>query len=56
MFYTSFGKPKLEFICNHDAILRLTLKEGHYNTEFSKGNANPAIMFVDLRFFAPVRA
>ncbi|EKM50129.1 uncharacterized protein PHACADRAFT_153519 [Phanerochaete carnosa HHB-10118-sp] len=44
MFYTSFGKPKLEFICNHDVIIRLTLKEGHYNTEFSKGNANPAII------------
>lgn len=46
MFYASYGKPKLEFICNHDAILRLTLKEGHYNTEFSKGGNNPAIMYV----------
>ncbi|KAF7366819.1 hypothetical protein MSAN_00940200 [Mycena sanguinolenta] len=24
-FYGSFGKPSLEFICNHEAVLRLTL-------------------------------
>ena len=40
MFYSSFGKPKLEFICNHDVLLRLTLKEGHYNTEFAKADSH----------------
>ncbi|KAJ7258353.1 hypothetical protein B0H12DRAFT_1280739 [Mycena haematopus] len=26
-----FGKPRLEFICNHEAALYLTLKKGHFN-------------------------
>ncbi|THH28534.1 hypothetical protein EUX98_g5660 [Antrodiella citrinella] len=36
MFYASFDKPRIEFICNHDAIIHLTLKEGHYNTDFAR--------------------
>lgn len=36
MFYASFDRPRIEFICNHDAIIHLTLKEGHYNTDFAK--------------------
>ena len=39
MFHASFGKPYIEFICNHDAILHLSLKNGHYNTEFSRGDS-----------------
>ncbi|OBZ68799.1 hypothetical protein A0H81_11368 [Grifola frondosa] len=31
LFYAKFDKPVLEFICNHDAILRLKIKEGYYN-------------------------
>ncbi|OBZ67411.1 hypothetical protein A0H81_12515 [Grifola frondosa] len=31
LFYAKFDKPVLEFICKHDAILRLKVKEGHYN-------------------------
>ena len=30
-FYASFGTPRLEFICNHNAVLYLDLKEGHFN-------------------------
>ncbi|KAF7351634.1 hypothetical protein MSAN_01596000 [Mycena sanguinolenta] len=26
-----FGQPRLEFICNHEAVLYLTLLEGHFN-------------------------
>ena len=26
-----FGEPRLEFICNHDAALYLTLQKGHFN-------------------------
>ncbi len=48
MFYAAFDKPRLDFICNHDAILRLTIKEGHYNTEFTKGAINPANAYVIL--------
>ncbi|KAL4248925.1 hypothetical protein ABKN59_007566 [Abortiporus biennis] len=39
MFHAYFGRPQLEFICNHDALLRLHLKEGHYNTEFAKATS-----------------
>lgn len=40
MFHASFGKPRIEFICNHDALIHLTLKEGHYNTEFAKADSH----------------
>ncbi|CCM05147.1 uncharacterized protein FIBRA_07356 [Fibroporia radiculosa] len=36
MFHASFDTPRLEFICNHDAILYLTIKEGHYYLDFAK--------------------
>ena len=36
LFYASFGKPSIDFICNHDAILRVNLAEGHYNTDYLK--------------------
>ncbi|KAI0093282.1 hypothetical protein BDY19DRAFT_903047 [Irpex rosettiformis] len=29
-FDVTFNKPSLQFVCNHDAILRLTIAEGHY--------------------------
>ncbi|THU95309.1 hypothetical protein K435DRAFT_839574 [Dendrothele bispora CBS 962.96] len=29
-FYVKFGAPRIEFVCNHEVILFLTLKEGHY--------------------------
>ena len=35
-FYALFGRPSLKFICNHDVILHLKLKSGHYNTDYTK--------------------
>lgn len=37
-FSANFATPKLTFICNHEAILYLTVKDGHYNPEFSKAS------------------
>ncbi|KLO12433.1 hypothetical protein SCHPADRAFT_420281 [Schizopora paradoxa] len=37
-FYAKFGVPRLEFVCNHEVILFLKLKEGHYDLEFTKQN------------------
>ncbi|EMD31462.1 hypothetical protein CERSUDRAFT_69274 [Gelatoporia subvermispora B] len=36
MFHAEFGKPHLEFICNHDVILHLKIKKGHYYLDCSK--------------------
>ena len=35
-FYASFEKPVLKFICNHDAALFVTIKQGHLNLDYSK--------------------
>ena len=37
-FFANFAAPKVTFICNHEAILYLTIKDGHYNTEFTKAD------------------
>lgn len=34
-FKANFDKPRLEFICNHDALLRLIIKDGHYRLNYS---------------------
>lgn len=36
MFFASFGVPRLDFICNHDAILRIKINEGHYHLDHTK--------------------
>ncbi|EMD37679.1 hypothetical protein CERSUDRAFT_105605 [Gelatoporia subvermispora B] len=36
MFHVEFGKPYLEFICNHDLILHLKIKKGRYYPDHSK--------------------
>ena len=28
-FFAEFGKPEIKFICNHDAMLTLTITRGH---------------------------
>lgn len=38
MFYASFEAPTLEFICNHEAKLRITIKNGHYNTDYRRAS------------------
>lgn len=35
-FSAHFEQPKLIFICNHEAILYVNIKEGHYNLEHNK--------------------
>lgn len=30
-FFAKFAAPKLEFICNHEAVLHLTIESGHLN-------------------------
>ncbi|PCH38353.1 hypothetical protein WOLCODRAFT_115316 [Wolfiporia cocos MD-104 SS10] len=39
MFQASFDKPQLEFICNHDAILRLRIKKGYYRLDYTKASS-----------------
>ncbi|KZT65463.1 hypothetical protein DAEQUDRAFT_524238 [Daedalea quercina L-15889] len=39
MFHATFDKPHLEFICNHDAILRLKIKKGYYRLDYSRSSA-----------------
>ena len=36
MFFAAFDTPRLDFICNHDAILRIRIKEGHYHLDHTK--------------------
>ncbi|TFY80143.1 hypothetical protein EWM64_g3867 [Hericium alpestre] len=36
-FWASFGCPRLEFVCNHEAILYLEVKEGHLYLDNDKG-------------------
>ncbi|KAK7694300.1 hypothetical protein QCA50_001482 [Cerrena zonata] len=36
LFYAMFGKPELKFICNHEAVLFLTVQEGHANLDYNK--------------------
>ena len=38
LFYASFGKPELKFICNHEAVLFLTVQEGHVNLDYNNSN------------------
>lgn len=33
LFHATFDKPEIEFICNHDAILRIKTTCGHYYAE-----------------------
>ncbi|KDQ50335.1 hypothetical protein JAAARDRAFT_142195 [Jaapia argillacea MUCL 33604] len=40
MFRAVFGKPRLEFICNHQAVLYLKIKEGHYDVDYTKGEGH----------------
>ncbi|PCH40165.1 hypothetical protein WOLCODRAFT_68457 [Wolfiporia cocos MD-104 SS10] len=41
LFQASFGTPRLEFICNHDAVLVLKINNGHYNVHYSKASPVP---------------
>lgn len=36
-FYATFDKPSLDFVCNHEALLTLSIVKGHYHAEINKG-------------------
>ncbi|TFK50290.1 hypothetical protein OE88DRAFT_1749327 [Heliocybe sulcata] len=38
LFAAEFGRPILEFICNHEAIIHLRLRRGHMNLDFAKAS------------------
>ncbi|CCM02877.1 uncharacterized protein FIBRA_04991 [Fibroporia radiculosa] len=38
MFQANFGKPRLEFICNHDAVLHLTITKGYYRLDYNRSS------------------
>ncbi|TFK37966.1 hypothetical protein BDQ12DRAFT_132552 [Crucibulum laeve] len=40
MFSAVFDKPRLEFICNHEAVLYVKIKEGHFNRDFAKTDSS----------------
>ncbi|THH09766.1 hypothetical protein EW145_g1793 [Phellinidium pouzarii] len=35
-FFATFGRPHLEFVCNHEVLLFLDIKEGHFNLDYTK--------------------
>ncbi|EIN11424.1 hypothetical protein PUNSTDRAFT_141793 [Punctularia strigosozonata HHB-11173 SS5] len=39
-FYGSFDKPRLEFVCNHETVLYLKIKKGHFNVEYATNSQN----------------
>jgi hypothetical protein len=34
-FYAAFEAPRLEFVCNHEAVLYLKMKTGHFDVGFA---------------------
>lgn len=38
MFHVTFDRPRLGFVCNHDAIFGIKIKEGYYNADYSKAS------------------
>ncbi|KZT11520.1 uncharacterized protein LAESUDRAFT_274940 [Laetiporus sulphureus 93-53] len=39
LFQANFDKPLLEFICNHDAILRLKISKGYYRLDYTRSSS-----------------
>lgn len=39
LFFATFAKPELKFICNHEAVLCVTVENGHLNLQYGKANA-----------------
>ncbi|EKM54057.1 uncharacterized protein PHACADRAFT_145658 [Phanerochaete carnosa HHB-10118-sp] len=38
MFHAVFSSPKLRFICNHEALFRIEVEEGHFNLDYSRAS------------------
>lgn len=47
-FYASFGCPRVEFVCNHEAILYLELRNGHYNVDLTKATSRAFVPYPQL--------
>ena len=41
-FYAKFGQPDLQFVCNHEALLTLTIEKGNLNLDYGKSNVTGA--------------
>ena len=37
-FYSRFGQPELKFICNHEAVLTLTINKANLNLDLGRAN------------------
>lgn len=33
MFYAQFDAPTIVFLCNHQALVTITVREGHFNQD-----------------------
>lgn len=45
-FFATFDPPRLEFVCNHEVILFLNLREGHYKIQSRKQTANQYVSLI----------
>ena len=39
-FFARFGRPEVKFVCNHDAVLFLTIENGHANLDLTKATTS----------------
>ena len=42
-FYAKFGQPDLKFICNHEALLAVTIDTAGVNIDYGKSNVSGAL-------------
>lgn len=55
-FHAQFSEPELDFLCNDDALLKITVKEGHYNVDTGRASDNASAKeYVDLCRFTLAR-
>ena len=38
LFHAYFGPPRLEFVCNHNVILHLKIKEAEYHLDYNRNS------------------
>ena len=38
MFHARFEAPRLDFLCNHEALLKINIDEGHYNLDYTNAS------------------
>jgi hypothetical protein len=52
MFHASFNAPKLDFLCNHEAIFDINVKDGHYNLDYTRASDTAIADRYATSFFA----